>query len=204
MSRAVKSVLFFIVLAANILSVQLDWTTGVYATKPLLIPLLGWMLMDSNKQKARWVWLALFFSWVGDILLMLPQDLFLFGLVSFLIAHLFYIRHFWGEWDRKTQPVRPVYLVGVALYLIGLMGLLFPVLGDMRIPVLVYGVVISSMLLFALHTGSSGYAIGAKLFVISDSILALNKFNNPFLLAGSLIMLTYGLAQYYIVKSSIK
>ena len=172
-----KSSLYFLVLAVNIIAVQTGWDIGVYATKPLLIPLLGWMLMDSENQKVRWVWLALLFCWVGDILLMLPQDLFLFGLVSFLIAHLFYIRHFWGEWDRKTKPIRPVYLVGVALYLIGLLAILIPVLGDMRIPVIVYGIV---------------------------SILALNKFNNPFLLAGSLIMLTYGLAQYFIVTGTRK
>jgi uncharacterized membrane protein YhhN len=192
-----KSSLYFLVLSVNIIAVQTGWDIGVYATKPLLIPLLGWMLMDSDRQNARWVWLALFFSWVGDILLMLPQDLFLFGLVSFLIAHLFYIWHFWGEWDRKTKPIRPVYLVGTALFLIALLAILIPVLGDMRIPVIVYGIIISSMCLFALHTGSSGYAIGALLFVLSDSILALSKFHTSFLLAGSLIMLTYGLAQYY-------
>jgi uncharacterized membrane protein YhhN len=72
----------------------------------------------------------------------------------------------------------------------------------MRIPVIVYGLVISAMLLFALHAGATDYAVGAVLFVLSDSILALNKFHTSFLLAGSLIMLTYGLAQYFIVTGA--
>jgi uncharacterized membrane protein YhhN len=199
MHRSAKSLLFFVFLAANILSEQFDWNIGIYLTKSLLIPLLGWILFDSPSRGMRWIWIALFFSWVGDILLMLPMDLFLFGLAAFLFAHIFYIRHFWGEWKRKSEPIRPVYLVGVVLYLIGLMAILTPVLGEMRIPVIVYGLVITSMWFFALHTGSSDYSIGARLFVLSDSILALNKFHTSFLLAGSLIMLTYGLAQYFIV-----
>ncbi len=202
MDRSSKSLLFFVVLAANILSVQFDWNIGIYLTKPLLIPLLGWILFDSTSKGIRWIWIALFFSWVGDILLMLPQDLFLFGLASFLLAHVFYILHFWGAWKRKAQPFRTIYLAGVVLYLIGLTAILSPVLGEMRIPVIVYGLVISAMLLFALHAGATDYAVGAVLFVLSDSILALNKFHTSFLLAGSLIMLTYGLAQYFIVTGA--
>lgn len=202
MDRSSKSLLFFVVLAANILSVQFDWNIGIYLTKPLLIPLLGWMLLGSEWKKMCWVWIGLFFCWVGDVLLMLPMDLFLFGLASFLIAHLFYIRHFWGAWKRKAQPFRTIYLAGVVLYLIGLTAILTPVLGEMRIPVIVYGLVISAMLLFALHAGATDYAVGAVLFVLSDSVLALNKFHTSFLLAGSLIMLTYGLAQYFIVTGA--
>jgi uncharacterized membrane protein YhhN len=204
MDRSAKSLIFFVVLAANILSVQFDWTIGIYLTKPLLIPLLGWILFGSPSKGLRWIWTALLFSWLGDILLMLPMDLFLFGLASFLIAHLFYIRHFWGAWKRRSEPIRLVYLVGVALYLIGLTAILSPVLGEMRIPVIVYGLVISAMLLFALHAGATDYAVGAVLFVLSDSILALNKFHTSFLLAGSLIMLTYGLAQYFIVTGATR
>jgi len=45
---------------------------------------------------------------------------------------------------------------------------------------------------------------GAGLFVISDSVLAINKFYQPFEAAGILIMLTYGLAQFFIIKGAIK
>lgn len=45
---------------------------------------------------------------------------------------------------------------------------------------------------------------GAALFVLSDSVLAINKFYQSFELAGLLIMLTYGAAQYFIVKGAIE
>ena len=81
----------------------------------------------------------------------------------------------------------------------------------MKIPVLVYGVVISTMLLLALHLifikkREAGLWMvgGAVLFVISDSILAVNKFYHPFAGSGAAIMITYGLAQFCIIKGAIK
>ncbi len=80
----------------------------------------------------------------------------------------------------------------------------------MKIPVTVYGLVISTMLLFALHVASiknreaaKWLLTGAILFVISDSVLAINKFYYPFEYSGVLIMLTYGMAQWFIVKGAI-
>ena len=81
----------------------------------------------------------------------------------------------------------------------------------MKIAVPVYGIVISFMLLLALHmlfisNKSAGQMMmaGAILFVISDSILAINKFYSPFQNAGILIMLSYGLAQLMIVAGAIR
>lgn len=202
MNRTISFLLFLVVLASNILSSELGWLPGVYITKPLLIPLLVWMLVGAARDRVKWVWFALFFSWVGDILLMLPYDLFIFGLASFLIAHLFYIRHFWGVWDRRATPLKWLYVIPVLFWLGLLFSVLLPVLGDLRVPVIGYGIVISAMLLIALHTGRLGYQIGAALFVLSDSILAVNKFHTPLPVAGLLVMGTYGLAQYYIVKTS--
>jgi uncharacterized membrane protein YhhN len=80
----------------------------------------------------------------------------------------------------------------------------------MKIPVVVYGFVISLMLFFALHmlfiskrSAGRSMALGAILFVISDSLLAFNKFYQQFAYAGVLIILSYGLAQYYIVKGAV-
>lgn len=200
--KKVASLLFVMVLAANIISSEFGFKWGVYLSKPFLMPLLGWKLLEVEWLRTRWVWFALFFSWAGDMLLMLPYDLFIFGLASFLLAHIFYIRHFWGCWDRKSTPLRMTYLVALLFYLIGLFSLLLPVLGDLRAPVLVYGSVISIMLLFAMHTRRPGYQIGAALFVLSDSILAINKFYMPLPLSSFWVMATYGGAQYFIVKTS--
>ena len=99
----------------------------------------------------------------------------------------------------------------VAFYYAMLITLLYPDLGDMRIPVLVYGIVISFMLLLALHMSYISNKIagrrimtGAILFVISDSLLAVNRFSQAFSGAGIMIMLTYGLAQYFMVTGALR
>jgi len=105
----------------------------------------------------------------------------------------------------------PWLLVAVVVYYAALINLLSPYLFDMKIPVLVYGVVISFMFMLAMHmlfiknkTAGQWMMAGALLFVMSDSILAINKFYQPFEAAGVLIMLTYGLAQFFIVQGAIK
>ena len=79
----------------------------------------------------------------------------------------------------------------------------------MKAPVLVYGIVISFMFMLAMHMlfikkriAGKWMVIGALLFVISDSILAINKFYQSFEMAGILIMVTYGLAQFFIVEGA--
>jgi uncharacterized membrane protein YhhN len=91
------------------------------------------------------------------------------------------------------------------------MTILSPYLESLKLPVRIYGVVISFMLLLALHTGSITnknaslmMIIGAVLFIISDSLLALNKFYASFDYAGIAVMLTYGLAQLFIAEGAIK
>jgi uncharacterized membrane protein YhhN len=84
---------------------------------------------------------------------------------------------------------------------------LYPVLGDMRIPVVVYAVTITSMVLNALfrygRTTATSFGLvmaGAILFMISDSILAINRFLDPVSHASGWVMLTYILAQYLIIR----
>ena len=81
----------------------------------------------------------------------------------------------------------------------------------MKIPVLVYGIVISIMFLLALHmlfiknkNAGKMMMFGALLFIVSDSILAINKFYQPFEYAGIAIMLSYGIAQLLITLGAVK
>ena len=95
------------------------------------------------------------------------------------------------------------------LYYGGLISLLFQHLTDMKVPVMVYGIVISWMFMQAMHmlfiknkAAGKWMMSGALLFVMSDSLLAINKFYQPFELAGIIIILTYGLAQLFIVEGA--
>lgn len=209
--------LFILALAANIVSSQLNNELLQYISKPLIIPsLTGYFLVQTNSATdsiKKWVLFALFFSWAGDVLLMfVPKNdiFFLLGLASFLLAHIFYIVFFHHVRMRESIKSNPWLLLVVVIYYAALITWLSPYLGDMKLPVRIYGVIISVMFMLSMHMLSIKNKIagnwmmwGALLFVISDSVLAINKFYQPFEAANVIIMLTYGLAQLFIVKGAI-
>jgi uncharacterized membrane protein YhhN len=181
------------------------------------MPLLAGYFLSEAKHKhslSRWILAALFFSWAGDVLLMFQEKdslFFMLGLSAFLLAHVFYIVFFLGIKNREQVKLRPLLLVIVVVYYAGLIYLLYPKLANMQMPVMVYGVVISAMFMLAMHMmyinnkkAGRWMMMGALLFVASDSVLAVNKFYQPFDGAGIIIMLTYGLAQLFIVKGAVE
>ena len=162
----------------------------------------------------KWIIPALAFSWVGDVLLMFESgnsNFFIFGLMAFLIAHIFYILFY--ETVLQLEKFKKNYLlfVPVLIYYVVLIYILSPTLGDLKLPVRIYGVVISYMLIQALQIGKLGnkgaawlMIIGSVLFITSDSILAINKFYKSFGYAGIAIMLTYGTAQMMITLGAVR
>ncbi len=210
--------LFIAALAAEILGVQLQNETMQLIAKPLLMPPLAMYFLGNTHADGTglkpWVLLALFFSWLGDILLLFQEKqsiFFLLGLSAFLLAHVSYIIYFHKIRLREGIRSNPWYLLLVVIYYITLMLILSPFLGEMKLPVRIYGIVISFMFMLAMHVSSvrrqfSGYWMltGAFLFVASDSILAFNKFYMPLPSAGFLIMITYGLAQLFIVEGAVR
>ena len=211
-------ILFFLLLIADITGIELDNLVLQYITKPLLMPVLAVYFLSQTVRSSHrlelWILGALFFSWAGDVLLMFQDkipDFFLFGLAAFLVAHIFYIVFFHRVRVLEGIRGRLILLLPVVLYYAGLIIWLSPYLGDMSLPVRIYGIVISFMLMMALHMlysrnkkAGSLLVAGAVLFVISDSVLAINKFYQPFDKAGHVIMLTYGLAQVWIVKGAVE
>ncbi len=187
-------------------------------TKPLLmIILINWFISATENLSSRikkWIIMALCFSWLGDVLLMFQERdsmFFLLGLGSFLIAHIFYILFFHRIKIEEGVAARSWLALPVVAYYATLMAVLYPRLAEMKMPVLVYGIVISLMLLLAMHmlfikntVAGRWMLAGALLFIISDSVLAFNKFYQPFEYAGIIIMLTYGLAQLFITAGAIR
>lgn len=217
MTKQILLVLFFISLIVNIAAVQLGNETLQYFSKPVIISsLLIYFLLqtkDTANGLVKWVALALVFSLMGDVLLMFvpKKDIFfLLGLSAFLIAHIFYIIFFHLVRIREKVKSNIWLLLIVVVYYAALIILLSPHLYEMMLPVRIYGIVISFMLMLAMHmlfiknkTAGKWMMLGALLFVISDSVLAIDKFYKPFEQAGVIIMLTYGLAQLFIVKGAI-
>src|SRR5579871_1823141 len=187
-------------------------------TKPLIVILLAVFSWLSVLQKNRLFWLlfsALFFSWLGDVLLLFDAtiaSMFIFGLLSFLIAHIFFILFFLHvRRQHHLQKISLPIVVFVIVYLIALFLFLKPTLGALQIPVLVYAMVLCGMFLSCVHAfdltknNAGKFCVaGAFLFLLSDSMLAINKFYHAFKIAGFAVMLTYALAQLFIVVGATR
>ena len=188
-------------------------------SKPLLMPLLVAAYVSQvgfRGRHQRLLLAGLSLSWLGDVLLMFDgrsSGFFMGGLSAFLLAHLAYIAYFLGiRSDRASYlKSRPVMLLVVVVYVIELLYILWPRLGGMRLPVTVYAIVIGSMLACALwqygrleNRTAWTFIAGAMLFVISDSLLAINRFAHPTPAGGPLVMATYCMAQFMLARGSVR
>jgi uncharacterized membrane protein YhhN len=182
--------------------------------KPFLIPFLFFgVYFYSNFPSKKILLTALAFSWIGDVILLFSnrdEAYFISGLIAFLISHVVYIITFSKQLKIRKRKNKAVFWIGVTaiiVYLLTILAILLPSLGDLKVPVFVYALVISTMLLFALkgfliwEEPANWYILlGAIIFVSSDSILAFDKFYTQIMHGSFLIMVTYLLAQYLIVK----
>jgi len=189
---------FFLVLsAAFILSLGLAPYPGdaLFKVAPIVCLLLAVSLTPGASMR-RWIMLALILSGCGDVLLELGY--FVPGLGAFLVAHLFYLCAF----CRNLRFTLPGLFVVAAMIFCSLAfsWLLTPHLGELQLAVSIYMLVIVGMATAAiLGRGNHAWvAAGALLFVVSDSLIAYNRFVEPIPGARYWIMLTYYAAQYYL------
>jgi uncharacterized membrane protein YhhN len=186
--------------------------------KPMLMPVLiaTVFLLSSPSGLRPLIITGLFFSFLGDVFLLFDHKnplFFMAGLVCFLLTHILYISYFL----KKPKTVislllqAPWLILLILLYTAGLLYVLFPGLGDLKIPVIVYAIILSCMLIGSIHLYNSArpgtgslFVTGAGCFVISDSLLAINRFYNQVPYAGVFIIFSYCAAQLLIVKGFIK
>ncbi|MEN8642708.1 lysoplasmalogenase [Pseudomonas sichuanensis] len=169
--------------------------------KPIpVLALIAWLSTTPATPYRRWIIIGLAFSVLGDILLAIPRDLFVFGLAAFLCAHLAYLRGYCSLTQRPAYPLLALaLLVGGSLF-----GLLASHgLGPLLIPVALYALAIGCMLWRALACGGVA-ALGACAFVFSDSLIGIDRFVSPFAAAQYLIILLYWLGQWLIAASVIR
>ena len=179
--------------------------------KPLLMPLLLiYVSFQANVFRNSLVITALFFSTIGDSLLIFEGNLFFIGgLGAFLVAQICYIVIFFKGiilTHKISFKIVPALLL--IAYLIAILSLLIPnIEKSLLVLVFCYAITISMMLYFAIHwridnpqITTKYVVIGAGLFVISDSLLAISKFKNEFNNDHFLVMLTYLLAQFLIIS----
>ena len=221
MIRKVSLALFVLASAGELLSTLAVFPFLHKVCKPaLLLTLIAWYIFSMRERNGSVpvvVLLALAFSWGGDVLLMGSGEFFfMLGLASFLIAHVFYILSFRRLCNEDNEDsLQGLHMARfafpVVLYGTGLVVILYDHLGELKIPVMAYALVLTIMVLNALfrfrRTTSSSFILvfsGAILFMISDSLLAVNKFLQPVAWSGFWIMTTYIAAQFLIVLGIMK
>lgn len=219
MKTRILSIIFFVTGVLFIASHYLNLTIPAFVTKIMIIPpliiILALNLRNEKNRLHKFMFLGLFFSWVGDVLLEIPgggEVMFMAGLGGFLVSLMFFAIAFFAApgrseiFHRRFWLILPGLLYGLA------MGIyLSDFLGNMLIPVIIYETVMIIMLTGAISrvgkvNPASFYTVlaGAILFVISDSILAVDKFAHSCTLSTALIMGTYLLAEWLITIGYIR
>jgi uncharacterized membrane protein YhhN len=193
-SMSITFLLFVILYMVSLLyAVDFIWFLKII---PIAILIAGVLRTESSSIRSILL-LALVFSGFGDMLLAL--DSFILGVVAFLLAQLCYaslFRHYWqGVYNRWFLSVLLI------TYMLAMVWLLIPNLGNLQHPVMAYLMVIAAMGLLAFQSSlpMSWSVIGAVLFIISDSFIAINKFINPIPYESYWIMSSYYAAQFMLV-----
>jgi uncharacterized membrane protein YhhN len=194
---------------ANVVAEAVRHQPTIYVTKPLTTALLVAVALLASPPLHRiyrtLVAAGLMFSLAGDILLMLPGDRFVLGLASFLVAHLCYAA---GFLQTRRGGLAFRYAAPFAIFGVGMLAFLWEGLAILKVPVACYVLVIQTMAWQAWATwgetrrrGALLAALGASVFLVSDSLLALDRFHEHFAGARVGVMATYFLAQWLIASS---
>jgi uncharacterized membrane protein YhhN len=202
----------------HLLAHLLDFPSLIAWTKPLLMVLLAVYFIYAVGLKTKshiLIFVGIIFAQLGDTFLMYASgnmNFFIAGIGAFLVTQSLYAYSFY-EYDTSQEGFlkkKPLWIIPFGLYWVGMLSVLLPILPTpLKIPVAIYSFVIVVMSLMALNLKSKIAAarwrmlmVGTLLFVLSDSLIAVNKFLHPLPIEGFLIMSTYLLAQWLIVNET--
>jgi uncharacterized membrane protein YhhN len=175
-----------------------------YVCKPLTLAALVAMavVLDPVHADTRtWFVLALVLSLMGDVFLMLPRDLFVFGLGAFLLGHVAYTVGLNLHTENLWWIAIPVPIVAGVLAVRLVRGIRRSHQAALVPPVIAYVVVIAAMVSSALASGNALAALGALFFMGSDALIGETRFVRPWVGAGVAIMVTYHLGQALLAVS---
>ena len=179
-----------------------------YVLKPLtmVVLILAALELDPSSDAARGALVVgLVLSLVGDVLLMVPADLFVPGLAAFLAAHVAYVVALWMLGVGAGGLLVGAVVVVVGALLVGRRILAGAAAADSGLvaPVTAYLAVISAMVVSALGVGAFFAVAGALLFYASDAVLGWTRFVSDFPRSRVVVMITYHLGQLGLVLALI-
>jgi len=203
--------LFILVSALYVVGVLTDNSVMRFVLKPLLILSLALYYVAVVNVNNKLFLGALFFSFLGDVFLLFEAELyFMLGLGSFLIAHILFIAMVVKRIRVSSVMQKIAAIIPFVITFASLLFLLKDKLGDLLLPVIVYGFVISvfgtvSLLNYLSFKSKASLLLllGAVFFVMSDSVLAINKFCDAKNYYPTIVIITYIIAQYLICRSVI-
>lgn len=192
------------------------WRYMHYLTKPTATLLLLCAILNAprliSKNYGFAIAIGLAFAAAGDFFLMLPGDYFLAGLVCFLITHCVYIYALCRK--ARFGEHKLVLVVFAALSIAIIAGLWTSIPSAMKIPVVIYASAIGLMGAQAfsralstapetiVHYSAWLAAVGGLFFMLSDTLLAFNRFHSPIPLSGLWVLGTYYAAQFLFARST--
>lgn len=204
-----------------------------FYTKPLLMPIL-YIIMSiqtintTHKTSKLYISLALFFCFAGDFILLNEGDkaYFILGLAFFLLGHISYALFFLRLKGFSIKRITNIGLISILIliYLYLVLNMLWEGIArqNLAIPVITYSLIIGFMLLTASQVAMGkrlrklawqNFIPGALLFIISDSLLAVDKFtifpgkgphNEEHITLAVIIMASYGIAQLFLNWGAIR
>jgi uncharacterized membrane protein YhhN len=179
-----------------------------YVSKPaVMVGLIAAVVAFDTPDERAWVFVAaLAFSMLGDIFLMLPADRFLFGVGAFFLAHVAYIVGLRMDSSAGISLVAGIIVVGAFAITVGrhIVLAVRKQAPELATPVSAYVAVISVMVASAIATKNPYAAVGAVVFMASDTLIAWNRFVQPLTWAPVTIMVTYHVGQALLALSLVR
>lgn len=201
---------FLIVSILDIIAVAMDYPVMQAVFKPMIMLSLMAAYYFSVTKINPWYLLAMAFSFLGDVLLMDKNNLFLAGIAAFLGTQLIYIFIIKKRLKKSRARDLLISIVPFLIFYSLLISVLQKNLGTLTVPVMVYGMAISifgmaALLLYLQNKNSITRMLlmGAILFIVSDSMIALQKFHAARTWYPVVIMATYVMAQFLIFRFMI-
>lgn len=216
------TVVFALILVLEVIGEMTEILPLIYIFKPLIALSLIWKVKseDTNKNGFQNIMtFGLLAALAGDAFLMIRgTDLFIYGLGMFLIAQIAIGITFW-YWNRPQQKAAPFFdfILSVPFFMFYLVNMIYLTnmlrndnLEELVNPVWIYGGAITFMGISAVtrynRADQNSYfwaLVGAILFLMSDTLLAYDRFSEPIPNSSFYVMVTYGMALYAISMAAV-
>lgn len=201
------TVLFIFIVVGDLLAMTYYPNMRLILKPAIVGSLMGWYASVVKYQSYPFL-IALIFAMLGDLFLFFEGDLFFkIGIFAFSVMQVLYISVF-RHYYRKPEGVKLYFSAIIPVISVAFIVLFKDKLGDYVWMVMIYALLISIMAYYAInktqrYKGARDFVIGGFAFMLSDLLLAYNKFVEPKDVLPYIVMITYAIAQYFIVKGMI-